>query len=172
MIFEKYLLPDKIIDKFEDVTADMLKEDGINCVISDIDNTLATYDESEPNDSVKIWAGSLKKNGIRLILVSNNTEERVRKFVSGLDCDDSFYDVRKPSVKYYLKALDRYHIKKEEALVLGDQLLTDAWSARRCGIRVYIVPPIKDKKSLFFRFKRAIERPYIRKYYKTHRGKQ
>jgi len=32
-----------------------------------------------------------------------------------------------------------------------------------------IVPPIKDKTSLFFKSKRLIEKPFIRRYKKLHR---
>ena len=31
-----------------------------------------------------------------------------------------------------------------------------------------IVPPIKDKANAFFKSKRLLERPYVRKYRKTH----
>ena len=53
---------------------------------------------------------------------------------------------------------------------LGDQLLTDALAAHRLGLRAIIVPPIKDKTSLFFKFKRWLERPYIRRYKKQNGG--
>ena len=49
-------------------------------------------------------------------------------------------------------------------MVLGDQLLTDALAGKRLGLRVLIVPPIKDKTTLFFRFKRLCERPIIRRF--------
>ncbi|MBR4896009.1 MAG: hypothetical protein IKZ41_06250 [Clostridia bacterium] len=52
----------------------------------------------------------------------------------------------------------------EDSLLLGDKLLTDCAAGRRAGMRVIIVPPIKDKTTLFFRAKRWIERPYVRKY--------
>jgi predicted HAD superfamily phosphohydrolase YqeG len=52
--------------------------------------------------------------------------------------------------------------------MLGDQLLTDAYAGKHIGLRTLIVPPIRDKRSLFVRAKRRIERPYIRKYWKIH----
>ena len=57
----------------------------------------------------------------------------------------------------------------ENTAGLGDQLLTDALAVHRLDMISIIVPPIKDKKTLFFRFKRLLERPYIRKY-KKHRA--
>ncbi|MBQ1976504.1 MAG: hypothetical protein II227_03590 [Clostridia bacterium] len=52
--------------------------------------------------------------------------------------------------------------------VLGDQLLTDALAGKWCGLTVFIVPPIKDKKTFFFRFKRWLERPYLNLYRRRH----
>ena len=49
---------------------------------------------------------------------------------------------------------------------LGDQLLTDTLAVHRLGLISIIVPPIKDKRTPFFRFKRWLEKPFIKKYYK------
>ena len=57
-----------------------------------------------------------------------------------------------------------YGASVEESVLLGDQLLTDAACAKRAGMYCIIVPPIKDKKTLFFRFKRLIEKPYMKKF--------
>ena len=51
-------------------------------------------------------------------------------------------------------------------LFLGDQIFTDVVAARRMGLRAAVVPPIKDKKTVFFRFKRLMERPIMRRYHK------
>ena len=57
-----------------------------------------------------------------------------------------------------------------DTAMLGDQLLTDALAGNLLGLRVLIVPPIRDKKTAFVRFKRWLERPVIRRYYKKHGG--
>ena len=54
--------------------------------------------------------------------------------------------------------------------LLGDQLLTDCLSARRLGVPCIIVPPIRDKKTLFFRCKRALEKPFLAAYRRAHKG--
>jgi hypothetical protein len=76
--------------------------------------------------------------------------------------------VKKPSAKYLKLSMKEMESKKENTVFLGDQLLTDSLAAHRAGIRAVIVPPIKDKKSLFFKAKRLIERPYIKKYRRTN----
>jgi predicted HAD superfamily phosphohydrolase YqeG len=52
--------------------------------------------------------------------------------------------------------------------MLGDQLLTDAAAGKHIGLTTLIVPPINDKKNAFFRAKRALEVPTIKKYVKRH----
>ena len=55
---------------------------------------------------------------------------------------------------------------------LGDQLLTDTLAVHRLDMISIIVPPIKDKKTLFFRFKRLLEKPFIARYYKKSKANE
>jgi predicted HAD superfamily phosphohydrolase YqeG len=48
------------------------------------------------------------------------------------------------------------------------QIRSTVMGGKHLGLRTLIVPPIRDKRSLFVRAKRRIERPYIRKYWKIH----
>jgi predicted HAD superfamily phosphohydrolase YqeG len=52
--------------------------------------------------------------------------------------------------------------------VIGDQVFTDVWSAKRLGLYAILVKPIKDKTSLFFKSKRALEKPILKRYKKNH----
>ena len=58
---------------------------------------------------------------------------------------------------------------RSNTAVIGDQLLTDALAAHNLGLRALIVPPIKDKTTPFFKFKRWIEKPYIKRYWKLQK---
>ena len=156
-------MPDFVLTSFRDVTPDLLSSLGASAVISDIDNTLAPYEDLDPPQDVIDWINALSDAGIALTLVSNNGEERVGRFCKGLPCR-SYAKVKKPSPKYLLRAMEETGRGKEETVFLGDQLLTDSLAAHRAGIRALIVPPIKDKRSLFFKFKRSIERPYMKKF--------
>ena len=76
----------------------------------------------------------------------------------------AYADSRKPFKKNMLRAMRELGASPEETAVLGDQLLTDAYAGLRLGLPALIVPPIRDKTNLFFRFKRWCERPFIRRY--------
>ena len=57
------------------------------------------------------------------------------------------------------------------AMPVGDQIFTDVWAARNSGVMAVLVPPINDKKDVFTKFKRLLERPILKKYEKRKRGK-
>ena len=163
MLLEKKLMPDYTFATFRDVTPALLSSLGAKAVISDIDNTLAPYEDLNAPQDVVEWVKALSDAGVSLTLVSNNKEDRVERFCKNLSCR-RYANVKKPSAKYLLLAMKEAGCGKDETVFLGDQLLTDALAAHRAGIRALIVPPIKDKKSLFFRFKRWVERPYMKKF--------
>ena len=98
-----------------------------------------------------------------MALVSNNHAERVERFNKDLHLD-AYPDSGKPSKKTLLKAMEALGVSKSETAMLGDQLLTDSYAGRHIGLPSIIVPPINDKKNLFFRFKRLLERPFMRRY--------
>ncbi|MBE6562509.1 MAG: HAD-IIIA family hydrolase [Ruminococcaceae bacterium] len=165
MLFEKTLMPDFFFGAFGEVTVEFLISNGFSAVISDIDNTLVPYEIHSPTEEVKKWLSSLEAAGISVAFVSNNHEDRVTEFNRDLSCP-AYWDVKKPSAKYLHIAMKALGSDPENTLFLGDQLLTDAWAAHNAGLKAAIVPPIRDKKNLFFKTKRLIEKPYIKKFLK------
>ena len=58
--------------------------------------------------------------------------------------------------------------EKETTVMLGDQVFTDVFAGKRMGLRAILVKPIRDKRTLFFRFKRWLEIPVLKIYSKDH----
>lgn len=166
------LVPDRIFRSYRELTPDFLLEQGVAALLIDIDNTLAPYEQPLPDDTHRAWFAAMAEAGIGCALVSNNTADRVVLFAEALGGVSAYPDCCKPSRRYLRIALNGLGVEPSRAAVLGDQLLTDCLSARRMGMKAYIVPPIKDKRTLFFRFKRWLERPFIKKYYRLHRKEQ
>lgn len=164
----KTLVPDFVFEKFSDVTADFLKEQNIRALLCDVDNTLSPYEDAVPSEAVRAWIRSMQEGGIALALVSNNHAERVETYNKDIGLV-AYADAGKPSRKMYYRAANALGVAIGDCAVLGDQLLTDCWSARRLGIRALIVPPIRDKRDLFHRFKRAIEVPFMAAYRRKER---
>lgn len=163
------LTPYKIFDKFDDITPEYLSRLGVRFLFSDVDNTLAPYETPEPDERIRAWLDSLKASGIQVILVSNNHPERIKLFNRTLGLP-AFPDAKKPGKKVLAGVMAQLGAAPENCAFLGDQILTDVLCARNLGITLaLLVPPIKDKLTLFFRFKRALERPVIKHYYKINK---
>lgn len=163
-----FFLPDGIFDDIYKLTPDALKAAGIRALILDIDNTLVTYDDPTPTESVRHWLDALHTAGIMTAFVSNNHAERVELFCRELGC---YYhaDAKKPSRRFLREAMAHMKTDVTNTAAVGDQLFTDVWAAKRCGMTSYLVPPIKDKRTPFFRFKRLLEKPFIKLYYKQRK---
>ena len=168
MILEKTLLPDEMYPTFRDVTPEHLLSLGIKYIFSDIDNTLATYDDPTPPEDVAEWCRGMNDAGIQIAFVSNNNEERVSLFNRDFGYV-AYSKAGKPLTGKLKRAMADLGATAESSVLLGDQLLTDAAAGNRAGLYVIIVPPIKDKTSAFFRFKRWIEKPYVKKFQKINK---
>lgn len=167
MLLERYLVPDRMAERYADVTPEQLTARGIRALICDIDNTLATYEEPDPPPDVVRWCAAMQEAGVRIAFVSNNDAERVERFNRPFGYP-AYAKSGKPGGKYLLQAMRDMGSDTISTALLGDQLLTDAAAGKRLGLYVVIVPPIRDKKTLFFRFKRLLERPYINQYRRRH----
>lgn len=164
----KLLTPDYIFNTFDQVTPKFLSSIGIKALLIDIDNTLAPYEQDEPDERIINWFKTLRAAGIKAALISNNHPPRVELFNRTLGLP-AYPDSGKPKSRSLIAAMKEMGVSKSETAGLGDQLLTDTLAVHNLDMISIIVPPIKDKTTLFFKFKRWLERPYIRKYHKLHK---
>lgn len=165
---KNYLLPEYMFRKFDDITPEFLHSIGISALLIDIDNTLAPYEQPDADERIIGWFDSLKAAGIKAALISNNHAPRVERFNSSLGLY-AYADSGKPKKRTLLEAMKKMGVTSAETAGLGDQLLTDTAAAHNAHLISIIVPPIKDKTNLFYKIKRAIERPYVRKFRKAER---
>ena len=144
------------------ISPKFLKKHGIRGLILDIDNTLAKHDDPVAADGIKEWLYSLRKHGIKLIIVSNNRSERVRPFAEPLGLD-FVSDSGKPLKKGYTEALKKMKLTAKETAAVGDQLFTDVWGAKFSGMRIIYVEPMEPegRNERFIRFKRVLEKPFL-----------
>lgn len=153
--------PEYYCRSFDCLSAEFLLSIGIKGVVLDIDNTLEPYENPMPGEKVVAWLDSLYRIGIKTAIVSNNNKGRVELFNSKLSMP-AYYKAAKPFKKNVLRALSDMGVKREEAILIGDQVFTDVWAAHNSGIRAALVPPIKDKTDPLTKFKRLLERPILK----------
>ncbi len=158
-----WFMPHRRFETYEDVTPAVLREDGVRALILDIDNTLEPYENAEPREQTLAWLASLKEAGICAALVSNNGKERVERFNRDIGLP-YYYKAKKPFSVNLRRAMRQMGTSPKDTALLGDQIFTDVLAARGAGLRAYLVPPIRDKKDAFTRFKRLLERPVLKRY--------
>jgi HAD superfamily phosphatase (TIGR01668 family) len=161
-------VPEYYFNTFNEASAEFLLSIGVKGIVLDVDNTLEPYENPTPGDHVVAWLDSLRENGISAAIVSNNGGDRIELFNKDLGLT-AYYKAKKPFKKNVLNAMRDMGTSKENTVLMGDQVFTDVWAAHNTGIRAILVPPINDKKDILTRFKRLLEKPFLRMYDKKHR---
>lgn len=147
-----------------DITPEILKKLNIRGLILDLDNTLTTHDNPRPADGVLEWIDLMKREGIRLMIVSNNHPPRVRPFAEMLGLP-FVSEGKKPLTKGFKEAAAKMKLPRESVAAVGDQIFTDVLGANLMGIKMLYVVPIEHEKTMFFKVKRKLEIPFIPKIY-------
>ena len=160
-----WFMPDGVFAHFYDITPEYLIFCGIKALIIDIDNTLAPYEIAKPDERTLTWFAALDECGIKAALVSNNDAARVELFNQELGLP-AYPKSGKPFAKNLKKAMLLMDSDKTNTAMLGDQILTDIAAGKHIGLRAFLVPPIKDRTSAFFKFKRWLEVPMVKRYAK------
>ncbi len=167
-----FLSPNYYFERYSLVSPEFLKAKGIKTLLLDVDNTLAPYEQAEPDGEILAWLKSLEENGISYAFISNNSsDERIKLFnrsIGAIAYAKSGKPFAKRTIDKTLKALGT---SRESAAFMGDQIYTDVCAGKFNGMRAILVPPIKDKTSLFFKTKRFLERPVLKHFFKKH-GKE
>jgi HAD superfamily phosphatase (TIGR01668 family) len=152
----KQFIPHEFHQTVYEIDLEQLQKQGIKLILSDLDNTLISYDEDVPSQENIDFLKKVKELGFELVLVSNNRPHRIKTYTNELTKEGfqikGFANARKPLniglKKAYKSATEVY--PKEEVVVIGDQLLTDIWGANRFDAYSILVNPIKKKTEKWY----------------------
>lgn len=152
-----FLLPNEFVTSIFEVTPEKLANLGIKGIITDLDNTLVEWDRADATEELVAWFDMMREAGIKVIIASNNNEQRVRTFAEphGIPF---IYRAKKPLGKAYYDAMVKLRLNRDEVAMLGDQLLTDVIGAKRQKIYTFLVRPVANSDGLVTKFNRFVER--------------
>lgn len=158
----KSLYPDYTFNSISQITASMLLNLGMEAVVLDIDNTLVPHNDPEPTREVRRFLNDMRKNGIKLCVVSNNSKDRVEPFCKKLGIKFFVYSAFKPAARGYVKAAEKMGTEPKKTAAIGDQIFTDIWGGNRAGCVTMLVKPIKlGNEGDFIALKRKLEKIII-----------
>ncbi len=119
----------------------LLKEQGIEVLLIDLDNTLLPRDKDDIPDELRAWAHALADQGFKVCLVSNNWHEKVQRVAGELDMELVAKAI-KPLPFAFLRALGKIGASRKHAAVVGDQLFTDVLGGSLLGMTTILVSPL------------------------------
>lgn len=126
---------DRKFERFEDVTPEVLKEEKVELLLCDLDNTLTQRLSKLPAETVAGWIDACRSAGTEIVVVSNNIfRKRVEDFCEpfGIHC---VWGAKKPMSTYLTRVREEFGVEVEHTVMLGDKYSTDMLAAHFAGIR-------------------------------------
>ena len=162
-MFKKFI-PYAHSQSIYEIEIDFYKRNGITTLFMDLDNTLDSYRAREPKPQTIEYVSELKKNKITPIIISNNKAKRVSGYANLLGVE-FLSSARKPFSRRIKAEIVRRNLKKDEVMLVGDQLMTDVLAAKGAGIKVVLTEKLVKEDQWTTHINRLIDRP-IRKYHR------
>ncbi|WP_035211074.1 YqeG family HAD IIIA-type phosphatase [Alkalicoccus chagannorensis] len=158
----KKFIPNQYVPSVYDIDTEDLQKHGVRTIITDLDNTLVEWDRPEATERLLEWLKKLDESGFHVIIVSNNNEKRVQAFASphGIPF---IHSARKPLSRAFISACRLAGTERREAVVVGDQLLTDILGGNRAGFHTILVVPVASNDGIMTKINRRIERRVMKK---------
>ncbi|MEB3100748.1 YqeG family HAD IIIA-type phosphatase [Ferviditalea candida] len=151
-------IPREVVRSVYDIDLDALKQRGFKGLITDLDNTLVGARVPYATPELADWLKLVQSRGFKIVIVSNNSRERVSAFAEPLSVP-FIHRAKKPIRFAFRKSLNIMQLGANEAAMIGDQMLTDILGANRMGIHTILVEPIAiQDESPFTKINRRIER--------------
>lgn len=151
-------IPRAAVRSVYDIDLDALERRGFKGIITDLDNTLVGARVPYATPELADWLKLVQSRGFKIVIVSNNSRERVSGFAEPLSVP-FIYRAKKPIGLAFRKSLGIMRIGAHEAAVIGDQMLTDILGGNRMGMHTILVEPIAiQDESIFTKINRRIER--------------
>ncbi len=154
--------PTRMLHRVTDITPEFLSSLGVTALLLDVDNTLSEHGSQSPYPGSLEWVSSMRENGIRIVILSNNTRERVAPFAAKYGLPFLTFAM-KPLPVGYLRAVHRLGVPHRQCAAVGDQVFTDIVGANLCGIKSILLDPILEEEGRSFQIRRKLERPIRRK---------
>jgi HAD superfamily phosphatase (TIGR01668 family) len=155
----KNLLPDEVRPSVHQIDYERLWYDGYRTLIFDIDNTLGAWGCAEIDKTVLCLLSNLTSRGFALGFLSNDKGENRSMVKAQLTAWPLLWNAKKPSRRGYYKIMDLLQSNRSQTAIIGDQLFTDVWGAKRAGLYAIWVAPVNPQTdSRWAKLRRPMER--------------
>lgn len=137
------LIPDGVYPSVLHIQPEALARRGITLLLADLDNTLAKYGQTGPDQPLRDWKAALDGAGVTLFLLSNSRKPtRVKGFAQDLGIPYLGH-AGKPKTAGFRTAMEQMGRTPAQTAMVGDQIFTDILGAKRSGILALMVEPLE-----------------------------
>ncbi len=141
---EDIVIPNMYAKDVYSIDYDYFLDRKLEYLIFDIDNTILPVNDIKVSKRLIELFDRLSNDDFKILILSNNNKERVVPVASKLKVDYLF-KAGKPEAISFDRALDILKAKKENAVMIGDQMLSDIKGANEYGIYSVLVDPVSNK---------------------------
>jgi HAD superfamily phosphatase (TIGR01668 family) len=138
--------PARAADNLESVDLDAMYSQGKRLILLDVDNTLVEWKQEDFSEGVLNWLSHAKELGFQICIISNTRRLQRLARISEMLGVQTVRGRFKPSRAMYRLALIKFECKREQAVMIGDQMMTDILGANRAGIDAIWVRKMAPKE--------------------------
>ena len=156
------LKPDYNLQNVYEIDFVKLKEQGVKCLMFDLDSTIMVSKSSTFLPETVEWFNTFIKD-FEVAIISNNKSEEYIENASKLAPCRVIGRADKPNPKVMRSYLESVGIEPQNSVMIGDRPLTDILAGKLLGCKTILVGSINPSENLPTKFVRALERSTIRK---------
>lgn len=156
-----FIKPDYNLKNIYDINFEELKQNGIKCVMFDLDSTVMISKSGKFLPETIEWFNTFI-NDFEVAIISNNPNKNYIELASKNSPCRIIGHAKKPNPKIMKNYLDSVGISPSDAVMVGDRPLTDIFVGKRLGCKTILVGSINPKENLITRWARALERSTIK----------
>lgn len=156
------LKPDYNLKNIYEIDFVKLKEQGIKCLMFDLDSTIMISKSSTFLPETVEWFSTFIHD-FEVAIISNNKNDEYISNASNLAPCRVIGRANKPNPNVMRDYLNSVGVKPQNAVMIGDRPLTDILAGKLLGCKTILVGSINPTENLPTKFVRALERSTIRR---------
>ena len=150
--------PAHAVGSLTEISLEWLASEGKKLIMLDVDHTLVEWKQENFSPAVLEWLEKAKTMGFSLCILSNTRRlERLAR-ISKILGIKTYQGKFKPSPHMYSLALTDFGARPDDAVMIGDQIMTDVLGANRSGIDAIWVQKMVGPEFAGTKINRLIEK--------------
>ena len=171
VIYVSLFLPDSYYKDIYSIDYKKLKKQGIKYLLFDFDNTIIEMNKYRYTKKHDELFKELKKD-FNIAIISNTiNKQKIEDFTKKCGIEYILLAM-KPLKRGFKKIIKKNNLKSEEICMIGDQLVTDIYGAKKMHIKAILVDRINNEELPLTRLNRKLEKRILKKLNRDHNFKK